>query len=110
MGGTVTTSGSGRAVRVLSGPDDVLDLLPLGVAELDDGGDLIRVNAALADLLGYPQAGARGRRLLDDGWHLVGHDPRALVVELLAGATAPCAPGRLCELAHDDGRRLFVRV
>jgi diguanylate cyclase (GGDEF)-like protein/PAS domain S-box-containing protein len=110
MGGTVTTSGSERAAHLPAVPGDVLDLLPLGVAELDGEGRLVRVNSALAALLGYPRAAVRGRLLVDDGWRLVGDDAQALVPELLRTATAPCAPARLCELAHDDGRRLSVRL
>jgi diguanylate cyclase (GGDEF)-like protein len=103
------TSGEGLSKDGVA-PDGLLDALPVGIAQLDAAGRVVRVNRALADLLGSEQIGVRGRRLDDFGWRMVGDEPVG-VATLLDSADAPAAvEGRVWHLVHQDGRELFVRA
>jgi diguanylate cyclase (GGDEF)-like protein/PAS domain S-box-containing protein len=88
---------------------DLVDLLPVGVVQLDHAGRLLRANRAAAALLGSAPVRVAGRRIGTSEWQLVGEDGHAVLARLLREADGG-PPQQPIELRHMDGRRLFIRA
>ncbi|HEY6795082.1 MAG TPA: diguanylate cyclase [Kineosporiaceae bacterium] len=92
--------------RPVSDPGaSVLEQLPVGVAQVDARGAVIRMNRALLELLGRDQDND-----LATGWTVPGAGLATGRASLLADVDAGQRAPRLVHLRHVDGRRLVLRV